>query len=114
MIEDNNNPMRKKGLISYEVVQEYRKRALALETMGSDVVVWRYKLARELQLEYGVTQLEAINILNGHNVGDYIQKYESIGNGEYANKRKQLSEEEAFAKRYEEIRMKKPFKRTKQ
>lgn len=34
------------------------------------------KLRNELVDTYGVTELEAINILNGYHILDYIQKYE--------------------------------------
>ena len=33
------------------------------------------EIGEELQKEYGVTELEAINILNGRNVADYVNKY---------------------------------------
>ena len=36
------------------------------------------RLSDELRKIYGVTDIEAINILNGRNVGDYIGKYERI------------------------------------
>jgi hypothetical protein len=36
------------------------------------------RLADELMKIYGVTDIEAINILHGRNVGDYISKYERI------------------------------------
>ena len=36
------------------------------------------EIGQELQKEYGVTELEAINILNGHNVEEYINKYYRI------------------------------------
>lgn len=36
------------------------------------------KMQNELMNEYGVTELEAVNILNGRNVRDYVTKYERI------------------------------------
>ncbi len=36
------------------------------------------EIERELQELYGVTELEAVNILNGHNVKDYVEKYHRI------------------------------------
>ena len=36
------------------------------------------RLADKLMKIYGVTDIEAINILHGQNVGDYISKYERI------------------------------------
>ena len=36
------------------------------------------EIGEELQKEYGVTELEAINILNENNVDDYLNKYYRI------------------------------------
>ena len=37
-----------------------------------------FRSGEELQKEYGVTELEAINILNENNVDDYLNKYYRI------------------------------------
>ena len=39
-----------------------------------------YELMSELMEEYGVTQVEAINILNGYHIADYVNKYQRIQN----------------------------------
>ena len=38
------------------------------------------EFGKELQDKYGVTELEAINILFENNVGDYVEKYYRIRN----------------------------------
>lgn len=38
----------------------------------------RRRLCLELQKVYGLTELEATNVLNGRNVMDYVYKYERI------------------------------------
>ena len=38
------------------------------------------ELGEELQKKYGVTELEAINILRNYNVSDYVNKYYRIKN----------------------------------
>lgn len=38
------------------------------------------EIGEELRREYGVTELEAINIMNGNNVEDYLNKYHRIQN----------------------------------
>lgn len=38
------------------------------------------EIRRELMENYGVTELEAVNILNGRNVKDYVAKYDRIRN----------------------------------
>lgn len=39
------------------------------------------RLGEELQQEYGVSELEAINILNGNNTADYVAMYEKMRDG---------------------------------
>ena len=38
------------------------------------------ELEKELQEKYGVTELEAINIINGYHHRDYVEKYYRIKN----------------------------------
>lgn len=45
----------------------------------------RWQLRNELMQKYGVTELEAINILNGFHVNDYVNKYELISQGIFFN-----------------------------
>lgn len=46
------------------------------------------RLSGELMKIYGVTEVEAINILHGKNIGDYINKYERIKNRTPVNTKK--------------------------
>ena len=64
--------------LTYEVVASYRKRALNLNYGNKNLVGERRKLCHELMEEYGVTELEAFNILNGYGGQDYVSKYERI------------------------------------
>lgn len=59
--------------------RHYQERALVYQITehGQNCGELR-KLGKELQKKYGVTELEAINILNGRNVSDYIAKYYRI------------------------------------
>lgn len=54
-----------------------RKYYMKFMEMNQDATSQR-RLADELMKTYGVTDVEAINILHGRNVGDYISKYERI------------------------------------
>lgn len=60
--------------IDKDVTDEYRKKALALGDNPTNVGGMR-QLCDELQHIYGLVEVEALNILNGHNVNDYISKY---------------------------------------
>ena len=60
--------------IDKNVTDEYRKKALNLGANPNNVGGMR-RLSEELQSIYGLVEVEALNILNGHNVNDYITKY---------------------------------------
>lgn len=66
---------RKEWLID-EIVQEYKAKAGALSQNGRQDVGEMRKLRMELMDRCGVTEVEAINILNGYHINDYILKYE--------------------------------------
>lgn len=68
----------KGGWLTEEAVKKYQE--LAKKISGPDKVMAgeRRNLCLQLIKEYGVTELEAINIINGYCVGDYIAKYERI------------------------------------
>ena len=38
------------------------------------------ELGKELQTDYGITEIEAINILRGYHINDYVDKYYRIKN----------------------------------
>ena len=40
----------------------------------------RRELYDELRRIYGVTVVEAVNILNGYNISEYVEKYQRIEN----------------------------------
>ena len=59
-------------------VIKYQKLAQKLRDADPQLAGERRKLAIQFMDEYGITELEAINILNGHRAGDYIAKYQRI------------------------------------
>lgn len=59
-------------LLTREIAEEYRKRAKALpDTAGQDIRE-RRELRIELQNRCGITELQALNILNGFHADSYI------------------------------------------
>ena len=62
-----------------DAVSKYQKEAEQFPAELGDVG-GRRELRIKLQEEYGVTEIEAVNILNGYNVQDYLAKYERIRN----------------------------------
>lgn len=59
-------------LLTMKIVEEYRLRADTLPYNGLQDIGERRKLREEIQERCGLTELEAVNILNGHHVKDYI------------------------------------------
>ena len=57
------------------IAKEYRDKAKALPHDSMQDIGGRRALRIELQERCGVTELEAVNIINGHNTGDYCMKY---------------------------------------
>lgn len=70
----------KKEWLTQTVADEYCKKAKSLPNPGHDVGE-RWELRRELQRKYNVTELEAINIINGHHIRDYVEKYQRLAKG---------------------------------
>ena len=58
--------------------KEYSEKAKALGFLDSQDIGARRELRIELQEQFGLTQVEAINILNGYNIDDYITKLQHI------------------------------------
>ena len=58
--------------LTAEIVKEYRTRAKNLPENGGQDIGERRILRRELQKRCGLTELQAINILNGVHAEDYI------------------------------------------
>jgi len=59
-------------LLTLEIAKEYQQRAKELPDNGLQDTGERRELRIELQNRCGLTELQAINILNGHHVKDYI------------------------------------------
>lgn len=63
-------------VLSMEIIKEYRNRLTNLPEGDSQDIGERRKLRVELQKRCGLTELEAVNALNGYHVSTYIAKYE--------------------------------------
>lgn len=62
-------------LLTVNIAKAYRDRAKALPYNGTQDIGKRRELRQELQKRCGVTELEAINIINGIHIQDYCRKY---------------------------------------
>jgi len=62
-------------LLTREIARAYRDRAKALPYNGMQDIGERRALRQELQTRYGVTELEAVNIINGFHIDTYCMKY---------------------------------------
>lgn len=71
-----------KGMwLDKEVARKYGARSLIYRALYSGQYIKEMReLGEELQQLYGVTELEAINILNERNVNSYVNKYYRIKN----------------------------------
>lgn len=68
----------KKEWLTQEVAVQYYKKAKNIrQNTRQDIGKFR-KLKEELMKKYEVTEIEAINILNGYHISDYIKKYEIV------------------------------------
>ena len=63
-------------LLSRAIAKEYQRAVSALMDDGIQDIGQRRSLRIELQKRCGLTELEAVNVINGHHVQDYIAKYE--------------------------------------
>ncbi len=66
--------------LTREIAMEYQKKAEQLPDNGKQDVGERRKLRIELQEKCGLTEIEAINILNGNHVDQYLNKYYRLQN----------------------------------
>jgi hypothetical protein len=66
--------------ITYEDAVEYWERAEKLPPNGYQDIGERRDLRIELQNRFGLSQGEAINILNGYNIRDIVQVYDNLKN----------------------------------
>lgn len=62
-------------LLTREIAYTYRDRAKALPYNGMQDIGERRALRIELQERCGITELEAINIINGFHINIYCMKY---------------------------------------
>ena len=67
--------------LTWEVAEKYAAKSWIYRVLYCGQYIREVrKLGQELQESYGVTEMEAINILNEHNVADYVAKYHRIKN----------------------------------
>lgn len=59
-------------LLTRQIVYEYQKRLKALPDYGNQDIKERRELRIELQNRCGITELQALNVLNGHHIPDII------------------------------------------
>lgn len=64
--------------ITQEIAEDYYGRMTVQSAQNADVTSLRYTLCCELKTIYGVTETEAVNILNGYHINDYVAKYKRI------------------------------------
>ena len=62
-------------LLTHEIACAYRDRAKVLPYNGMQDIGKRRALRQELQARCGITELEAINIINGFHIDIYCRKY---------------------------------------
>ena len=63
--------------LTSDVAHEYRSRAEKLGGSINDTGA-RRQLREELQSKYGLTTVEATNILSGYHISEYVEKYRKI------------------------------------
>ena len=76
----------RKDWLTLEIAEEYLEKAKRLPDTGGQDVGERRKLRIELQQRCGLTEVEAINILNGYHISDYIIKYYMLKEGKKPEK----------------------------
>lgn len=63
-------------LLTRKIANEYRDRASRLPSNGMQDIGDRRKLRIELQNRCNLTELQAVNIINGFHIGDYVKNEE--------------------------------------
>lgn len=75
------NRQHKGDWLTKEVAYKYAAKSWVYRVIYCNQYIREVReISEELQKKYGVTELEAINILSGHNVSDYVHKYYRIKN----------------------------------
>lgn len=65
--------------LTAEVAKKYETKSWVWRAVYDNQYIGELRrLGQELMDRYGVTELEAVNILNGRNVMDYVAKYDRI------------------------------------
>lgn len=59
-------------LLTMEIAKEYRDKARRLSPNGRQDIGQRRTLRMELQSRCGLTELQAVNIINGFHISDYV------------------------------------------
>lgn len=59
-------------VLTWKIANEYRDRARLMLPNGLQDIGDRRKLRMELQARCNLTELEAVNIINGYHIGDYV------------------------------------------
>lgn len=59
-------------VLTRKIANEYRDRARLLPPNGLQDIGDRRKLSVELQSRCNLMELEAVNIINGYHIGDYV------------------------------------------
>lgn len=76
------NSRHKGAWLDADVARSYAAKSWIWRVLSDGQYIGKVReIGEELQREYGVTELEAINIMNEHNVSDYINKYYCIQHG---------------------------------
>ena len=79
---DAEYAMHKGEWLTAAVCDKYREEAASINDFDPQDVRRHRELREELQSIYGLTEIEAVNILNGNNIADYLLKYKRIMNRE--------------------------------
>lgn len=59
--------------LTREIANEYRKRAMLLPANGLQDIGKRREFRKELQARCDLTELQAVNIINGFHIPDYVK-----------------------------------------
>ena len=102
-LSSSEGPKEHKGKwLDEAAVEKYMNKAKRFEGSGIQDVGARRLLRIEFQEEYGLSELEALNILNGHNIKFYLERYKRLKEGtwvEEKTKKKDKKEEASEVKR---------------
>lgn len=75
---DEENAQHTGEWLTKEACEEYQALARQANSNDPQDIEKRREIRFELQRKYGLTEIEAVNILNGNNVSDYLNKYNRV------------------------------------